>query len=76
MSAVGDRLSLCLITGTLPHFAQELFLTAQTPFDLGHEVLRQPQVIEGLLEGFSGLLRLTAITCEALLRCAAATLSV
>ena len=31
--------------------AQELLLTAQAPFDLGHEVFRKPQVIEGLVEG-------------------------
>jgi hypothetical protein len=31
--------------------------------------------MEGLLEGFRGLLRLAAITCEALLRCAVAPLS-
>jgi hypothetical protein len=46
-------------------FAQELFLTSQTPFDFGHEVMRKPQGIEGLLEGLSSLLRLAAITCEA-----------
>jgi hypothetical protein len=40
-------------------------LASQTPFDLGHEVFRQPQIIEGLLEGLSGLLGLAAITCEA-----------
>jgi hypothetical protein len=45
-------------------------LAAQTPFDLGHEVFRQPQVIEGLLEGLGGVLRLAAVTREALLRCA------
>jgi hypothetical protein len=37
--------------------------------------LYAPQVIEGLLEGLSGLLGLAAITCEALLRCEAAALS-
>src|SRR5882672_7709096 len=56
-------------------FAQELVLTSQTPFDLGHEVFRKPQGIEGLLEGLSGVLRLAAITCEALLRLKTATLS-
>ena len=50
-------------------------MAPQAPFDLGHEVFRQPQVIEGLLEGLGGVLRLAAVTCEALLRCAAATLS-
>src|SRR5207253_3174331 len=56
-------------------FPQELVLAAQAPFDLGHKVVRQPQSIEGLLEGLGGVLRLAAITCEALLHCAAATLS-
>ena len=50
-------------------------LAAQAPFDLSHEVVRKPQVIEGLLEGRGGVLRLTAVACEALLRGAAATLS-
>ena len=50
-------------------------LAAQTPFDLSHEVFRQSQVIKGLLKGFGGVLRLAVITCEALLRCAATTLS-
>jgi hypothetical protein len=36
---------------------------------------RKPQVIEGLLEGFSGLLCLEVITCEALLRLQATALS-
>jgi hypothetical protein len=49
-------------------------LTAQTPFDLGHEIFRKPQGIEGLLESLSRLLRLAAITCEARLGCEAATL--
>jgi hypothetical protein len=43
-------------------------LAAQAPFDLGHEVFRKPQVIEGLLEGLGGVLRLAAIPCEALVR--------
>ena len=42
-------------------------LAAQAPFDLGHKVVRQPQVIEGLLEGLGCMLRLAAVTCEALL---------
>jgi hypothetical protein len=50
-------------------------LAVQAPFDLGGEVVRQPQVIEGLLEGLSGVLRLAAITFEALLRFEAAALS-
>src|SRR5215471_19020438 len=56
-------------------FPQELTLAAQTAFDFSHEVFRQPQVIEGLLEGLSGPLRLAAIACKALVRGAAATLS-
>ena len=50
-------------------------MAAQAPFDLGHEVFRKPQVIEGLLEGLSSPLRLAPITLQTLLRCAAATLS-
>ena len=56
-------------------FAQQLLLAPQAPFDLGHQVFGEAQVIEGLLEGLGGVLRLAAITCEALLRCAAAALS-
>jgi hypothetical protein len=40
----------------------------QAPFDLGHEVFRQSQIIEGLLEGLGSVLRLAAVACEALLR--------
>jgi hypothetical protein len=47
----------------------------QAPFDLGHQGFRKPQGIEGLLEGLGGPLRLTAVACEALLRCAATALS-
>ena len=50
-------------------------MAPQAPFDLGHEVFRKPQVIEGLLEGLGGVLRLAAITCEALLGLQAAALS-
>ena len=49
-----------------------MLLASQAAFDLGHEVLRKPQGIEGLLEGLSSLLCLAAITREALLRCAVA----
>jgi hypothetical protein len=56
-------------------FAQELVLAAQAPFDLGHEVIWEAQVLESLFHDLGGVLRLAAITCEALLRCAAATLS-
>src|SRR5215471_289274 len=56
-------------------FAQELVLAPQAAFDLGHEVFRQPQVIEGLLEGLGGMLRLAAVPRETLLRCAIMALS-
>jgi hypothetical protein len=42
-------------------------LAAQAPCDLGREVFRQPQVIEGLLEGLGGPLRLTSVSLKALL---------
>ena len=51
-------------------FSQELVLAVQAPFDLGHEVFRQPQVIEGLLEDLGSVLRLAAVSREALVRCA------
>ena len=50
-------------------------LAAQAPCDLGHEVCRQPQVIESLLEGFGGVLRLAAVSRETLLGFEVATLS-
>jgi hypothetical protein len=50
--------------------AQELVLAVQAPFDLGDEIFRQPQVLEGLLEGLGGVLRLAAVAREALVRCA------
>jgi hypothetical protein len=56
-------------------FAQELLLTLQTPFDLGHQVVGEAQVIESLFHDLGGVLRLAAIMCEALLCLAAATLS-
>ena len=45
-------------------------LAAQSPFDLRHEVFRKPQIIDGLLEGFCGVLRLATVARKALLRCA------
>jgi len=45
-------------------------LAAQAPCDLGHEVFRKPQVIEGLPQGLGSLLRLAAVARQALLRCA------
>jgi hypothetical protein len=59
----------------LDDFPQELVLAAHTPFDFGHQVFGVTQVIEGLLEGISGVLCLAAITCEAFLRCAASPLT-
>jgi hypothetical protein len=43
-------------------------LASQASCNLSHEVFRQPQVIEGLLEGLGGVLRLAAVPREALLR--------
>jgi hypothetical protein len=40
-------------------------LASQACFNLGHEVFRQPQGIEGLVEGLSGPLRLSAVALEA-----------
>jgi hypothetical protein len=40
-------------------------LAPQAPFDLGHEVFGQSQVIEGLVEGCGGLLCLAAVALEA-----------
>jgi hypothetical protein len=54
-------------------FAQELVLTPQTPFDLDHQFIGEAQIMERLLHDRSGVLRLAAITCEALLRCEATT---
>jgi len=50
-------------------------LAAQAPLDLGHEVFRKPQVIEGLLEGLRGVLRLTRSRREAFVRFAITALS-
>jgi hypothetical protein len=50
-------------------------LAVQAPFNLGYEAFRKPQVIEGVLKSFSGLLRLAAITLKALLGFEVATLS-
>jgi hypothetical protein len=47
------------------NLAQQLLLTLYAPCDLGHEVFRKPQVIDGLLEGFGGMLRLAAVALEA-----------
>ena len=50
-------------------------MAVQAPFDLGHEVFRQPQVIEGLLESLGGVLRLAAVALEAFSRCDAGAVS-
>ena len=50
-------------------------MTPHTSFDLGHEVVRQPQVIEGLSEGLGGVLRLAAVARETLVGFEVATLS-
>jgi hypothetical protein len=50
-------------------------LAAQAPFDLRHEVFRQPQRIEGLLESLSSVLGLAAITRETFSSGAAPALS-
>jgi hypothetical protein len=41
-------------------------LAPQTPFDLGDQVFGEPQVLQSLLKGLSGLLRLVAVALEAL----------
>jgi hypothetical protein len=43
-------------------------LAAQAPFDLGHEVFRKPQIIEGLLEGCRDVLCPAEVSCKALVR--------
>ena len=50
-------------------------MTSQAPGDLGHEVFRQPELIEGLLEGLRGVLRLTAVSCEVFVRCTITAMS-
>jgi hypothetical protein len=50
-------------------------LTPQAPFNLDHQVFEEAQVMERLLERFGGLLRLVAVTLEALLGFEVATLS-
>jgi len=66
-------------------FSQKLLLAVQAPFDLSHEVFRQPHVTEGLLEGLGGVLRLAAgivqdghcitIACNAIRACTLASRS-
>src|SRR5215831_11051494 len=54
------------------NLAQQFLLAPQTPFDLGDQAFGEPQVLQSLLQGFSGLLRLAAVSFEALL-CGAIT---
>src|SRR5262244_3530156 len=49
-------------------FPQELVLATQAPFNLGYQVFGEAQVMERLLQGLRGLLRLTAVARQALLR--------
>src|SRR5262249_44740398 len=46
-------------------FPQELVLAAQAPFDLGHQVSGESQVLQSLLQDLSGVLRLAAVALEA-----------
>ena len=57
------------------HSAQQLLLAPQAPFDLGHQAVGEAQGTEGLLQGLGGLLRLEAVTLEALSGMKAAALS-
>jgi hypothetical protein len=50
-------------------------LAAQAPFNLGHSLSWKAPVLEGLLQGRGGLLRLVAVTGEALLGFGAVALS-
>jgi hypothetical protein len=43
-----------------------LLLAPQTPFDLGEQVFGEPQVLQSLVKGLSGLLRLATVALEAL----------
>jgi hypothetical protein len=40
-------------------------LPSQTPFDLRYQVFRNPQALDGLVEGLGGVLRLAAVALEA-----------
>jgi hypothetical protein len=59
-----------------PHdLAQPFLLAASAPCELGSEVFRPPQGIEGLLEGLGSLLGVALVACEALVRWAATALA-
>jgi hypothetical protein len=52
-----------------------LLLPPEASLDLGHEVFRKPQVIEGLLQGLGGVLRLAAVSRETLMHVQVTTLA-
>jgi hypothetical protein len=54
--------------------AQKFLLASQAAFNLNHQLSWKAQVMEGLLQGLSGLLRLAAVTLKALLCFEAAAL--
>jgi hypothetical protein len=54
---------------------QQFLLAAQAALNFSDQVPREIQVMERLFHDLGRMLRLAAITCEALLCCAAATLS-
>jgi hypothetical protein len=58
-----------------PDDFSQLVLAAQAALNLGHEVVRQPQGIKGLLEGLGGVLCLATVARETLLRGAITTSS-
>jgi hypothetical protein len=49
-------------------------LAPQAPFNLGYQVFGKAQVMERLLQGLRGLLRLTAVALEAFSGCTAPAL--
>ncbi|MGH8071769.1 MAG: hypothetical protein ACRERE_42350 [Candidatus Entotheonellia bacterium] len=50
-------------------------MTPQASFDLSHELFGEAQVLQSPLQGLGGLLRLAAVTLQALLGFEVATLS-
>jgi hypothetical protein len=54
---------------------RKLNVVVHAALNLGDQGIGEAQVMESLFQDRSGVLSLAAITCEALLRCAAATLS-
>ncbi len=53
----------------------EFLLAPQASFELGDQVFGEAQVLQSVLEGLSGLLRLASVTLQALLRLQAAPVS-